>query len=574
MLFLFVTSCEQEDFLVQEEYNIKHRYNLNIEEISFNEFQSDINMKDQVSKFYSVFDINIKEEVLKKDVYSKDSSFVVLIDKILKVSTNSTESYSFQIKDVTKSSSAFENFVIEKTNNTFKYLIYRFKRKETQELFPYFISRTEVTEDQINAGYFPELFSEVAQIDICLAPKVLEENGELVVVWMIVDCENFEEDGTESSGSESDSGSNSGTNSGDETNTDSDNGHGTGGNTNNSENDDWNTGNDSDTNNNEDENSSGDNGNENASGFGGSSSTTNSEDTDRAPIGIVFEDCDGGLKDADGNCLSEADILNNALNEDSPYTVDMSTVLDSINLPTPDSTKIANEKFLCVYKKLTTSNTFKNLFVNTFGDSDKFNVTFEIVDDLPSTTSGNTGGTSTFTNGDFIGINMTIKINKNNLLSNSSFIVARTILHESIHAYLKLKLRDCNAGTILGYINNLELGETINEFYDNFNCAGPLQSQHEFMFDYMLPTFQNVFTEIGNTNLTSQTSINNVESSQLPLQNNSSVDWNWQDFYYYFSMQGLHNTEAFKNEIENDSNENDLYNAYIEESKRFTKTCN
>lgn len=247
--------------------------------------------------------------------------------------------------------------------------------------------------------------------------------------------------------------------------------------------------------------------------------------------------------------------------------------MDSINLPTPDSTKIANEKFLCVYTKLTTSNTFKNLFVNTFGSSENFNVTFEIVDDLPDEKTGETGGTVSFTNGNFSGVDLTIKIDKPKLLSRSVFGVARTILHESIHAYLKLKLRDCNAGTSLDYIDNLTLKETIEEFYGNFTCHPPDQSQHEFMFDYMLPTFQSVFTEIGQANLTSQGSIDYVENNQLPV-GNTSIDWNWQDFYFYFSLVGLQNTEAFKNEIENDSSKDDLYNAYRKAGNDFSKSCN
>ena len=192
---------------------------------------------------------------------------------------------------------------------------------------------------------------------------------------------------------------------------------------------------------------------------------------------------------------------------------------------------------------------------------------------LPSDRNGETRATAIFSNGNFKGINITINIDKNYLTSNSTFNVVKTILHESIHAYLKLKLRDCNAGTTLDFINNLELGEIINEFYDHFNCGAPLQSQHEFMFDYLLPTFQKVFTEIGNTNLTSQGSIDYVNNNPF-LINNQSIDWNWQDFYRYFSMSGLHETEAFKNEIENDSFQNDLYKAYNDGSKGFSKQCN
>lgn len=53
----------------------------------------------------------------------------------------------------------------------------------------------------------------------------------------------------------------------------------------------------------------------------------------------------------------------------------------------------------------------------------------------------------------------------------------------------------------------------------------------------------------------------------------NNTDLNWGQFYYYFSLQGLHNTDTFKNEIENDSLKNDLFNAYVNAGKNFTKDC-
>jgi hypothetical protein len=142
-------------------------------------------------------------------------------------------------------------------------------------------------------------------------------------------------------------------------------------------------------------------------------------------------------------------------------------------------------------------------------------------------------------------------------------------------------LRDCKAGTSLDYIDNLTLEKTIEEFYANFTCNEPKQSQHEFIFDYMLPTFQTVFTEIGHTNLTSQSSIDQVQNYDLKSLNylegvflTDNNFFNWQDYYFYFSLQGLYNTDAFKNEIENNQKKNSLCNAYRYLSRQFTKDCN
>lgn len=274
-----------------------------------------------------------------------------------------------------------------------------------------------------------------------------------------------------------------------------------------------------------------------------------------------------------------ADFINYTLSEHSPFNVDMTQVLDSISLPPNDSTKIANEKFLCLYNKLATSNTFKNLFTNVFGSSqDVLNIEFKITKDLKHNGEKVNGlrsvksGTRNSSTGEITKLNQLIEIDQGLLTSNSNYNTIKTIIHESIHAYLTLKKLDCTNFTSFGQFNNDDICETINTFYDNFNCNGN-QSQHEFMFDYMLPVFKSIFEEIGKTNLTSQGSIDYVKDNQLYLDNNPSVDWSWNDFYHYFPMQGLHNTDSFENEIQNDSLKNDLYNGYRDAAKNFTKNC-
>jgi len=251
----------------------------------------------------------------------------------------------------------------------------------------------------------------------------------------------------------------------------------------------------------------------------------------------------------------------------------MSVVLDSINLPTSDSTNLANIKFLCLYNKLTKSNSFKKLFIDTFGDSDKFNVKFEIVDNLPSSVGGRTGATTFLTNGAFNRINVTIKMNKGRLISDPSLSSARTIIHEAIHAYLKLKLRDCNAGSSLDFLNNLDLGETIREYYDNFNCAVPGQSQHEFMFDRMIPVMTQILSEVRDNLVPSghQTAAEgfNFSNPSNPLV--PDTPFNWNDFYSYLSLQGLDSTEGFASQIRNIPVQNHLYLRYTLTGGLFDK---
>tara|TARA_R110002096_G_C14608504_1_gene723228 strand:- start:1343 stop:1627 length:285 start_codon:yes stop_codon:yes gene_type:complete len=94
------------------------------------------------------------------------------------------------------------------------------------------------------------------------------------------------------------------------------------------------------------------------------------------------------------------------------------------------------------------------------------------------------------------------------------------------------------------------------------------------MFNKMLPAFKTIFEEIGKLNFTSQASIDYVETNPLPLDNNTSVTWSWGNFYNYFPMQGLHNTDSFKTEIKNNPTKKILYEAYSDASRNFSKNCN
>lgn len=272
------------------------------------------------------------------------------------------------------------------------------------------------------------------------------------------------------------------------------------------------------------------------------------------------------------------DFINSVLSQQSPFNVDVTQVLDSISLPPNDSTKIANEKFLCLYKKITKSNTYKNLFTNIFGGSqDVLNVEFKVTKNLKFN-GGKANGLrsvlpgSTRVNGVITKLNMLIEIDQGLLDGDSNYNAIKTILHESIHAFLTLKKLTCNNQVALDSYNNDDVSKTINTLFNSF-CTGNL-NQHDFMFNKMLPAFKTIFEEIGKLNFTSQASIDYVETNPLPLDNNTSVTWSWGNFYNYFPMQGLHNTDSFKTEIKNNPTKKILYEAYSDASRNFSKNCN
>lgn len=233
------------------------------------------------------------------------------------------------------------------------------------------------------------------------------------------------------------------------------------------------------------------------------------------------------------------------------------------------------------------SQSFKNLVNNTFGVSDKINLKFEIVQNLSHTQPNGTitypNGTSQLNTNVAFGVtyyNNTIKLSGNNLLSasanKSNFEIAKTIIHEIIHAYLNIKRKGCSAASI-PQINSHLFPELISSFYAS-GCSIDVnnadQSEHAFMFDYMIPAFQMIFAEIRDL-LTSQLSIQNAESSVLIDFNGNTINdtFNWNNFYRYFAMNGLNNNNAFNDAITQNPSELSKYQGYISIGNSFSKNC-
>jgi len=262
----------------------------------------------------------------------------------------------------------------------------------------------------------------------------------------------------------------------------------------------------------------------------------------------------------------------------SPTNIDFS----EIDTTTPEGLKLD-----CVYQKLMQSPSFKNLVNNTFGVSNKINLKFEIVQNLthvqPNGTITYPNGTSQLNTNVAFGTtyyNNTIQLSGNNLLSvganKSNFEIAKTIIHEIIHAYLNIKRKGCSAASI-PEVNSHLFPELISSFYTagcSIDVNNTDQSEHAFMFDYMIPAFQMIFAEIRDL-LTSQLSIQNAESSVLIDFNGSTINetFNWNDFYKYFSMNGLNNNNAFNDAIVQNPSELSKYQGYISIGNSFSKNC-
>lgn len=258
----------------------------------------------------------------------------------------------------------------------------------------------------------------------------------------------------------------------------------------------------------------------------------------------------------------------------SPAFIDFSSV--SGNTP-------QEVNFRAAYNSLTTSPLFRDLFVNLFGQSPLFGVKFQIVD-IPQTGQGYITGQCTMTTlpGMLNPFN-TIQIDRNYLLTKSKADIVRTILHECIHAYLNIKLRNPTIGMSISAINNLDFQACINLYYSNFSGN---QDQHSFFTTFMIPTMIQILQDIRNDiftpaqiqaleNPTNPWAIlYSPEIGTMPLEpSTNQIPWNWHDFFYYFCHNGLQNCTAYPFSLyPNLLNNQDYYNFHY--MMAFNVICN
>ncbi len=309
-------------------------------------------------------------------------------------------------------------------------------------------------------------------------------------------------------------------------------------------------------------------------------------DDDDSPKILTSTTGGGASNPNEDECTQSDETFNYFYSSKSPFNVDLSEVRPPCDDNIDTSEVEANEKFMCIYKKLTESTNFKNLFVDTFGESVNLNVKFELDDSLPNNVGGVTGADpdnpSEIIDGELY-LNLRIRINKNHLneghlAARSTISIAKNILHECIHTYLYVKKYNCNDGTTFDILDNQLLGELINEYYDG-SCSED-QEQHEFMFDFMIPTMSQVLANVkndlipeSNQNYVSDLDYNNSFWADNPFT--ESHIFNWTEFYKYLSMEGLHITEAFQQGIVPNPIENYLFERYNDTSDEFSKDyCN
>lgn len=183
---------------------------------------------------------------------------------------------------------------------------------------------------------------------------------------------------------------------------------------------------------------------------------------------------------------------------------------------------------------------FIELFTDLFGPNSKFNVKFQIG---PVANSSN-GDTKTDVLNPILN---TITISPSFLLNNNNMTIAKTIIHECIHAYLNVKMVNPNIGMSIPTLNTMEFCDVLNQQYNNFS---PGQNQHNFIYNYMLPTLETILADVKPL---LATTTNNLEMNSvyvhIPFDSSPSTLFNWNDYYHNLALSGLQSSTFFQNEI-------------------------
>jgi hypothetical protein len=216
----------------------------------------------------------------------------------------------------------------------------------------------------------------------------------------------------------------------------------------------------------------------------------------------------------------------------SPVNIDKSSITNETS---------EGQKFNEVYEALTKSQEFKRLFLDLFEDNNRFNVKFQI----GAVTNGANGNTDTDLSNPTLNI---ITISPQFLLNSNKMEIAKTIIHECIHAYLNIKMVDPSIGMSIPNLNNMEFCDVVNQQYNNFSTG---QNQHNFIYNYMLPTMETILSQVKDflvSPANNQVMLNDVVV-HIPYDYSPATPFVWTDYYHNLCLNGLQNCSFFQNEI-------------------------
>jgi len=190
----------------------------------------------------------------------------------------------------------------------------------------------------------------------------------------------------------------------------------------------------------------------------------------------------------------------------------------------------------CVYNKLVTSNMMKDLLSEYFG-SDIYHVTYKVEYwDTPGINSTVPSHGACKDNSDNT---VTVRINSYYFDKVAPVATAKTILHETIHAYL---FQEVNA---LGGLDNLE-NSTFENLFNYYQTYGYPYYQHDYISQYYIPKMASTLRKYDNYAL-------GIE------------------YYEALAWQGLGETYGWYIKTQE---EKDALNAKVDEINSGNKNCN
>lgn len=231
----------------------------------------------------------------------------------------------------------------------------------------------------------------------------------------------------------------------------------------------------------------------------------------------------------------------------SPYNIDITAV--SGNTP-------QEIRFRSIYNKVLESPKFKRLFVDLFSDDPRFSVNFKINNIPPDAQGRKYGSCRLFTNTVTGKLRNEIIIDKYSLTIDPDDVIAVTIIHESIHAFLNVKFRHPTVGMPISDINNMDFTQCINQYFNGFSGG---ESQHDFFVYYMAPIIKDILQEISpqlytphQVHIAENPTYDNGGSiiyapmdTVPPSMSANPVPWNWDDYFTHLSYIGLKNCSSF-----------------------------
>lgn len=143
---------------------------------------------------------------------------------------------------------------------------------------------------------------------------------------------------------------------------------------------------------------------------------------------------------------------------------------------------------------------------------------------------------------------VTIALNSKKL-DRSKLTIARTILHETIHAELHGLVIEAERGG--GFEQFLQDNPGKDKFallwkYIKEYEINPDKIQHEFMIDYYVGSLAASLQELS-LHLMSEGFRNFSSNGQtLYTSSSNSFEWNWDEFYLALAYEGLHETEEYE----------------------------